>query len=172
MTTGIIRHGRGWEARKDGLANCLRGAMGGHSKQFVLVTPKSTNTPSKFIPSTSTTKTMETAPQSLPMNFPTSTSSAEDSLAKVSALLEKEGDLTTQEERFSLTLLESLGLKDPAYYGLRTSKVSSLTMGVAPLIPSSEHLMSWGMTFNGKCLTARTTSLSPPNAFGTKWSTH
>src|SRR3990167_2997288 len=101
------------------------------------------------------TKTMEVLKQSNLMNYPTLTLSVEDSLAKVSALLEKEGDLTIQEARYSLTLLESLGLKDLGYYSLRTSKVSSLTMGVEPLIPSSEHLMSWGMTVNGKCLTAR-----------------
>lgn len=99
---------------------------------------------------------METSQQLSLLDSPTSTLSVEDSLASLSVSLGKEGDLTIHEVRSFLTSLESLGLKDPLYCSLRTSKVSSLMMGVEPSIPSSGRLMNWGMTSNGRCLTART----------------
>src|SRR3990167_8350671 len=68
----------------------------------VLVILKLTNTPSKSMKNTSTTKTMETLPKSTQQSFPTLTSLSEDSPAKHLALLESEGDLTTQEELSSL----------------------------------------------------------------------
>ncbi len=105
------------------------------------------------------TEPTETSPKLTLQLFPTSTYSSGDSLARLSVLLEKEEDLTTQEVRSSLMLLESLGLKNPLYCSLRTSKVSFHTIGVAPLIPSSELLMNWGMTRNGKCLTATASTL-------------
>src|SRR3990167_7916873 len=63
------------------------GKTGGNAP-IVLVTPKSTNTQSKFIRNILITKTMEISKQSTLPNFPTSTSLWGVSPAKVSQLLE------------------------------------------------------------------------------------
>ncbi len=81
-------------------------------------------------------------------------------LAKVSQLLASGEDLQIQEALYSLRSLESLGLKNRAIYSLRMSKDSCPTMRAIPLRQSSAPLMNWGMTVNGKCLTAKT-SASP-----------
>src|SRR2546425_82235 len=88
------------------------------------------------------TTTMETSQQLSLLDSQTLTLSVGDFLAKVSLSLANGEDLTIHEARSFLTSLEFYGLKDPLICSLRTSKVSSLTMGVEPLIPSSGRLMN------------------------------
>jgi len=138
-----------------GITGCLDSTMHKHPR-YVLVSPKLTNTPPKSTKSISQpTKTMATSQQSTQTLFQTSTSSLEDSLAKVLALLESEEDLKIQEALCSLTSLESFGLKDPNILFLRTSKDCSPTTKAIHSKLSSQRLMNWGTSWNGKCLTAR-----------------
>lgn len=135
-------------------AFCL--ATGGGSGQFVSVTPKSTDTPSRSTRNTSRlTETTGTQPGSIPEHYRTSTSSAEDSPARHSALLEKEGDLTTPGALSSLT---SHGFSKRNGQGCSYWKTSRgcflMTMGELSK-PSSPRLLNWGMTSNGKCLTQK-----------------
>ena len=58
-------------------------------------------------------------------------------------------------ELYSSTSPEFLKLSNLAYYFLKTSKGYSLTTKGGLSILLSPRLMSWGMTSNGKCLTAR-----------------
>src|SRR3990167_2170102 len=131
-------------------------AMKGTGNRYTVFTQTngtSTQTPSiENISESATSPTSEQSQQSL---FPTMTSSVADFLAKVSLLLEKDGDLTTPEELFSLT---SLGFSkrnnhDCVYW--KTSKDCCLMTREELLKPSSPRLMSWGMTSNGKYLTQR-----------------
>src|SRR3990167_8875329 len=101
------------------------------------------------------TKTMEISPKSTQQSFPTLTSLSVDSLAKHSALLAKEGDLTTQEELYSLTLQGFSKSKDPNSSYWKTSKGCYLMTLDELLKSSSPRLLNWGMTSNGKCLTQR-----------------
>ena len=78
-----------------------------------------------------------------------------DFLAKLSRLLAKGKALKIQEALCSMRLQGLLELTDIKLYSLRTSKDYSATKKGAPLKLSSESWMSWGMTANGKCLTAR-----------------
>src|SRR3990167_6312862 len=122
---------------------------------YVLDFPKSTNTQSKFIKNTLITKVMETSPSSTKTNCPTLSSYAGAFRASLFPSPEREEVSTILEELCSFTSPESSKLKDLAYYSLKTSKGYSLTMKGGLLPQSSPRLMSWGMTSNGKCLTAR-----------------
>jgi len=134
------------------------GSSAWHQNHFVLVTPKSTSTPNKFINHTSLpTKTMETSPVSLPKTCPTLTYSLEASLASLLASLESEVALTTPEGQCSLNLREYCEQNNLDYSSLKTLKDFSATMAAELLQPSSKRLMNWGMTVNGKCLTAKIT---------------
>src|SRR3990167_7405665 len=83
--------------------------MGGGQTPCVLVSPKSTNTPSKSILNTpQNIKIMETSPKSPQPLSPTSTSSSEDSLAKLFQSLESELASKTFEELSSMMSLEFL----------------------------------------------------------------
>lgn len=68
---------------------------------------------------------------------------------------ESEAVSTTLAELSSLRSLESLKLSSLAFFCLRTSKGYSLTTKGELSEQSSIRLMSWGMTSNGRCLTAR-----------------
>jgi hypothetical protein len=70
-------------------------------------------------------------------------------------LQENEVDLMTREVRSSLKSLGLLNKNSHAFYCLRTSKGFYLTTKELRSTQSSPRLMSWGMTVNGKCLTAR-----------------
>lgn len=114
-------------------------------------------------------QTPETSQQSLLPTSPTTTSSLEDSLARLSALLAKEGDSAIHEALYSLRSLASHNITEPSIYFLRTSKDSSATKAEKHLRRSSERWMSWGMTANGRCLTARI-SASPKTGSGSSLS--
>jgi len=118
-----------------------------------------TNTPAKSTENTGETgnSTKEASEQLMLMPYRNTISSVRDFLARVSALLESGEDLKILEAHSSLKYAESYGLKDLAIYSLKMSKACSPTMMATPLKPLSERWMNWGMTVNGKCLTARIT---------------
>jgi len=141
------------EIRKDNLSNCLNT----HPLDYlVLDTPKSTNTQSKSMKNTLTTKTMETSQQLFQTNSQTLTSWLEDFLAKLSLLLEKGEDLTTQEEHYFLTSQGFLPTKDPKIYCLKMLKVYYLTMGAELSRQSLGFSPTWGISLSGRFLTAKT----------------
>src|SRR5699024_3705676 len=85
-----------------------------------------------------------------------STSSAEDSHAKLFQLLGNEEVLTTLEGLYSLKSFVSPISSDHAIYSLNTSKDCSITTTEIPLRQSSERWMNSGMMSNGMCLTLKT----------------
>jgi len=104
--------------------------------------------------------TQETSEQSKQKKSPTTTSLPQDFHAKVLALLENGKGLMTQGGLFSSTSPGYLKLKTQDYSFLRMLKDCYLTTLEALSKPSSPRLQNWGMTSNGKCLTARI-SVSP-----------
>ena len=99
--------------------------------------------------------TPETSEQLMLTQFQTTICSRRDFLARVSALLEKGGDLRTQGEHYFLTSAESFELNDPAIVCLKTSKDSYPTTTGKLSRLSWNRWQNWGMTANGRCLTAR-----------------
>jgi len=97
----------------------------------------------------------ETSGQLTLLPYQNTTSCVRDFLARVSALLESEGDLKILGAHSSLKLSESYGLRDLSIYSLRMLRDSSPMMKGIHSKPLSERWMNWGMTVNGKCLTAR-----------------
>ncbi len=75
-------------------------------------------------------------------------------LAKVSRLLESEEDFKIREALCFLKSLELSMIENLHIYSLRTSKDSSAMIRAIPLRQSSQPLMNWGMTVNGRCVTA------------------
>ena len=144
--------------RKDNISPTITQAMGqggGQIPILVFTQTNGINTPTPSIESTSESVIPEISGQLTLVPSPTLTSSAGDFLAKVSLLLEKEGDLTTPEE---LSFLKSLGFsrksnQDCVYW--KTSKDCYLMTREELSKSSSPRLMSWGMTSNGKCVTQR-----------------
>ena len=119
---------------------------------------KSTNMQLKSINHTSqTTHHMETSQKSTPNPSPISTVSYEDSLAKLLASLENEKDLMIPEELSFLNLREYCEQNSLDYSSLKMLKDCFLTTTERLSLPSSPRLQSWGMTVNGKCLTAKIT---------------
>lgn len=109
-----------------GIMTCLDSTMYKHPK-YVLVTPKSTSTQTKYIKNTLEVKTMETQQKLTQENSQTSTYSLADSLAKLSPLLAKDLDLTKPE---ALSFLTSLGFsqkKNPEIWYSKTLKVYLVT---------------------------------------------
>lgn len=94
--------------------------------------------------------------------FPQTTSQAQtcfavDSRARLSQLQESalDSQLKTLEV---LSFLKSVGFSKTNEYrmfSLKTSKDCSTTTTEEPLLSSSQVLMNWGTTFNGKLLTAK-----------------
>src|SRR3990167_5186592 len=111
--------------------------------------------PYKSIKNISITKTSGTLPKSKSKTYQNLTSLWAAFRASLFPSLEREAVSAILEELCSLTSPESLKLNNLAYYSLKTSKGYSLTMKGELLPQSSPRLMSWGMTSNGKCLTAR-----------------
>lgn len=114
-----------------------------------------TNTQTQSTANISGSATSGTSEQLVLTKSPTTTYSVRDFLAKVLALLESGEDSKIQEALYSLKLLESQGLNELRIYSLKMSKDCSSMIRAIPLRQSSQPLMNWGMTFNGKCLTAR-----------------
>lgn len=150
------RRGKILVPRKDQLVNALQTGL--TKDHYVLVIPKSTNMHQQFIKSTSQNiRTMATSPKSKQKNSKTSTYLSEDSLASLLASLESGEDLKIPEGRCSLNLREYCEQSNLDYSSLRMLKDFSATTTDRLSEPSSPRLMSWGMTANGKCLTARIT---------------
>jgi hypothetical protein len=104
-----------------------------------------------------TNQTSETLELFDPTTFQTQISYAEDSLVQLSALLESVLD-SRQKILAVLSFLKSVGFSETNEYlmfSLKTSKDSSITTMEEPLLSSSQVLMNWGTTFNGKLLTAK-----------------
>ena len=117
----------------------------------------STNTPAQSTAGTTGTKSSsrEISEQlTLPL-FPMPTCSLAGFLAKLSVLLESAEDSKTQEALCSLKSAESFGLKELSIYSLKMFRACSATRKAIPSRSSSNRWMSWGMTVNGACLTAR-----------------
>ena len=143
------------EIRNDNLCNALTSVW---SDYLVLVSPKSTNTPLESInPNSHIINPMEISQKSTLQLFPTLTVSFEDFLARLFQSLENEEALKIPEERSSLSLREYCEQNNLDYSSLRMLKDCSVTTTEKLSAPSSPRLMSWGMTVNGKCLTARIT---------------
>ena len=142
--------------RTDGNVSTLKASL--TRDHYVLVTRKSIRSLRKYFGViTPPSPTMETSQKLNPTSFRTSIFSAADSLAKRSASLEKGEDLTTPGARSFLISQGYSMPKDLQYFSLKMLRGSSVTMTGEHSKPSSARLMSWGMTFNGKCLTAKIT---------------
>ena len=98
----------------------------------------------------------EILPKSTQKKSQTTTCLSEDFHVRLSALLEKEGDLKIPEVH---SFLKSQGLhrkNDHALYSLKMSKAYYLTTKGELSELSSPRWMKLGMTANGRCLTVRT----------------
>lgn len=82
------------------------------------------------------------------------TLSLEDFRAKLSALPEKDEDLQILEVHSFLRSHALHLFSNLCIYNLRMWKDSSVTTKAIPLRQSSQHWGNWGMTRNGKCITA------------------
>ena len=96
------------------------------------------------------------------MTCPTSNFCAEDFLARLSQLLEKEPDSQTREELSSLRLPEWLEGNDLDIFYLKMYPDCYRITKARRSTRSSVRYRTWGITWNGRCLTARISeSLSP-----------
>ena len=141
--------------RRDGMANNLTAAQS--VEQLVLVTPKSTNTQYQSTKNISKDiKTMETVEKLTGKKLKTLICSLGDFLAKHFQSLENEVGSMIQEVRCSLKSLGVLNKNSHAFWCLRTSRGYYLTTKAIHSIPSLPRWMNLGMTYNGKCLTLKT----------------
>ena len=143
----------------EGIAPTLSSQAGNSSKGSLLVFMPTTltNTPAKSTEKTSETKNLskeisEPYQQSL---FQITTYSLRDFLASLSVLLENEKDLEILVELSSLKYAELWKRRNLIFFSLKTSKGYLITMGGTRSELSSIAFQNWGMTVNGKCLTAR-----------------
>ncbi len=98
---------------------------------------------------------MMTQEKLYPNSYPISTFLLEDFPVSPSQSQEREKDLTTQEERCFLRLLELLPLKNLSISSSKTFPVSLTMTQAKHLKQSSVHWMSWGMMYAGRYLTAK-----------------
>ena len=131
---------------------------GGHIPLSALGVMTMTSTPAKSTESTGTMEhsMKETSEQLMLIPSQNKTYSVRDFLARASALLESGEDSAILEAHYSLKYAECYGLKDLECYSLRTSKDCSPMTEAKPFNAYLNRWMNWGMTVNGKCLTART----------------
>src|SRR3989344_5103099 len=101
-----------------------------------------------------TNRIQETSEQLMLQRSQTTTYSSQDFLVRAFRLLEKETDFGILAELSFLKSHVFLKKDTLAFYSLRTSKGFSLTKWEALSTRLSKRLMNWGMTFNGRCLTA------------------
>jgi len=119
------------------------------------VTLKSTNTPFSCTHLISLPITiMETSHASQQTLFPISNFSSEDSLVKRFLSLANVEVLTILVELCSSSFAALREISNLGFCCLRMSKDYSITKGGKHSELSSARWMSWGMTVNGKCLTA------------------
>ena len=98
------------------------------------------------------------------MTCPDSTSCAEDFLARLSQLLEKEPDSQTREELSSLRLPVWLEGNDLDIFYLKMYPDCYRITKARRSTQSSVRYRTWGITWNGRCLTAKISeSPSPEN---------
>ena len=81
--------------------------------------------------------------------------SAQGFRASLSALLGQEEVSKIQTELSSLKSQDLLPFSNLSIYSLKTSKGLLTTIKGIPLRQSSDRWMNWGMTSDGKCLTAK-----------------
>ncbi len=131
---------------------------GGHMPLIVSGPTTTTNMPVKSTENTGMTEhsTKETSEQLTLLPYQTTTSSARDFLARVSQLLASGEVSKILEELCSLRYAELRKQSELRFCCLRMSKDYLITKGGKLSGKSSRHWMNWGMTVNGKCLTART----------------
>lgn len=131
---------------------------GGGFSQFIDVSGQTiaTNTPAQSTESTLEKSAKGISEQLTLIPYQNTTSSVQDFLARVSLLLGSGEDSKILEGHCSLRYAASYGLKDLECFSLRMSKDSSPMTRAIPFKPFFNHWMNWGMTCNGKCLTART----------------
>ena len=133
------------------------GKGGGQIPLLVFSPMTITNTPVKFTEKTLERKNSmkEISQKSLPMTYQTLTYSVADFLARLSALLGNGKGLKIHEVLSSLISQGYSLPKDLDIYFLKMSKDSFRMMTDIRSVPFSGSCMGFGMTFNGKCLTAR-----------------
>ena len=135
---------------------------------LVLVTPKLTSTQLKSTKGTSMdTQTTETPQQSMLSNSQTSTYLSEDSLARLSVLLESELDLTTPEGRSFLTSQGFLKKNNHNIWYSKMSKVYLVTTAAGLSRQSLGFSPTWGILWNGRYLTAKTSEFPKTESVST-----
>ena len=141
------------EIRKDSLSNALTGIQ---TDSLVYMPMNGTNTQHKSMKKTlEKDQTQEISQQLTLMKSPTMTYSQADFLASLSALLGSGKDLKIHE---ALSSLISQGYSIPKDLECAYLKMSRDFFHTITEIPSGQYsgsCMNWGMTFNGRCLTAR-----------------
>ena len=142
-----------WEIHPTIDANYYKGYS--HQRRLVCIPTNTTNTPTASIKNTTKGAMTEISEQLKLVKYQTTTCLSGDFLARLSVWLEKGEDLKILEELYSLKLLGSPNKSNHAFYCLRMSKDYYHTTQATHLKPSSGRLMNWGMTANGKCLTAK-----------------
>jgi len=163
---GLKRLGNIYESRgqagmiydSEGLSPSLTPAKrGGKAAMPIVVSGQTsgTNMPAKSTKNTMENATRGTSEQLGLVKSPSTTLSVQDFLAKVSRLLGNGKDSVIRGVRYFMKYAGSLGFTEPLIYSLRTSRDSSITIRERPSRSSSNRWMSWGMTANGRCLTAR-----------------
>jgi len=138
---------------EQGISCCLTRSL---KTPVVLVSQKSTSTQRPYTNTISQhTQIWGISDQSTKAVCQTLTSFAQAFLAKAFPLQEADKALATSAENSSLTWPASLTPNTHASYCLKTFAGFSLTRTGQRRCAVSKSLMTWGMTFNGKCLTAR-----------------
>ncbi len=128
-----------------------------HKPSGIMTTLKTNGAKVIELPVNTRQETSATSPKSTQTNYQTLTASLAASLAKHFLSQGSEKDLKTPEGHSSLTLREYCEQNSLDYSSLKTLKDFSVTTVGELSKPSSKRLMNWGMTVNGKCLTARIT---------------
>jgi len=130
---------------------------------LVYMPTSSTSTQHKFTKGTMKNQTQEISGKL--QSSQTTTFLPQGFLARLSQWLEKEEGLKILEGLCSLKLLVSPNKSNHAFYYLKTLKGYYHTTKAKHLELSSTRWMNWGMTANGKCLTAKI-SVSPKTGNG------
>lgn len=140
-----------------GHAPCLHTMQGGNQVPLVLVTRRSISMPKRSMNVTSSnTRTSVTSRRLTRRDCRTLNSYSVGFLANRFPSVVGDGGFPTPEVRCFLNSVGSLGKNDHLFFCLKTLKGYSLTIRGERLVQSSIRWMSWGMTCNGRCLTART----------------
>ncbi len=132
--------------------------LGSHSwerNHYVCMQTSGINMPIQSIGGIMDNVTTETSGQLRQKKFQTLIYSVEDSHVKVLVLQGSEEDFRTLEALCSMKWRELRLPKDLHFYSWKTSKDCLATTMAGHSKQSCGRLMNWGMTSNGRCLTAR-----------------